>query len=460
MKRNNTRYILLFVSLIIVVSLSACVPMPVRHADLNNPIKTVAVLPMVNQTNDVGAPQYVRTELDKRLPAYFYSIKPLKDTDQLLRDQMGVTLGAQLDMTTPQKLGELLGVDAVIFGTLMNFETQITGVINIKKARAKFKMVNTKTGETIWQNGIGIKSETKTGGIGSALSAVGAIKEATQKEDIPWVTIESKSEESFGGALLGAVAEKAVSKVLKAPLKVETNEMLNRILATLPVGPGTGQVVASVPPNLPAIPPPPQIEFHIPAFFEFGKRDFTALMIMTSVIKSNNEKTVFDAKLAKLGEKFRNEIDMTKALSAKGDVPPGFGRNIFIVRPDKKLSYILYPDKNKYIEQEDIKGIEEKEEMPKIEKKKVGTETVDGHPCDKYEIKITYKDGKSESGLFWEATDLDRFIIKSEMENADAKTVIEIKNVKLGSPSITLFEVPQGYVKASSMMEIMMDEKH
>src|SRR3989338_5715788 len=236
--------------------------------------------------------------------------------------------------------------------------------------------------------------------------------------------------------------------------------MLNRILATLPVGPGTGQVVASVPPNLPAIPPPPQIEFHIPAFFEFGKRDFTALMIMTSVIKSNNEKTVFDAKLAKLGEKFRNEIDMTKALSAKGDVPPGFGRNIFIVRYDKKLSYILYPDKNKYIEQEDIKGIEEKEEMPKIEKKKVGTETVDGHPCDKYEIKITYKDGKSESGLFWEATDLDRFIIKSEMENADAKTVIEIKNVKLGSPSITLFEVPQGYVKASSMMEIMMDEKH
>lgn len=458
MKRNNIRYILLLISLIIVVSLSACVPMPVRHGDPNNPIKTVAVLPMTNQTNDVEGPQYVRIELDKRLPGYFYANKPLKDTDQLLRDQMGVTLGAQLDMTTPQKLGELLGVDAVIYGTLMNFDTQISGLLNVKRARAKFKMVNTKTGETIWQNGIGIKSETKSGGlIGSALSAAGSIKES--KEEIQWVTIESKSEDSFGGALLGAVAEKAVSKVLKAPLKKETDEMLNRILANLPVGPGTGQVVASVPPALAAI-PTPKVEFHIPAFFEFGKRDFTAIMIMTSVIKSNNEKTVFDAKLAKLGEKFRNEIDMTKALSAKGNVPPGFGKNIFIVRPDKKLSYILYPDKNKYIEQEEIKGIEEKEELPKIEKRKVGTETVDGHPCDKYEIKITYKDGKSEGGLLWEATDLDRFIIKSEMENADAKTVIEMKNVKLGSPSITLFEVPQGYVKASGMMEIMMDEKH
>ncbi len=104
MKRNNIRYILLLISLIIVVSLSACVPMPVRQGDPNNPIKTVAVLPMTNQTNDVEGPQYVRAEFDKKMPGYFYANKPIKDTDQLLRDQMGVTLGAQLDMTTPQKL--------------------------------------------------------------------------------------------------------------------------------------------------------------------------------------------------------------------------------------------------------------------------------------------------------------------------------------------------------------------
>src|SRR3989338_6764509 len=237
MKKNNRYHILLCISLVAVISLSACAMGPLRKADPNNPIKTVAVLPMVNQTNDVEAPQYVRAEFDKRIPNYFYSNKPMKDTDQLLKDQMGVTLWAQLDMTTPQKLGELLGVDGVIYGTLMNFDTQITGFLNVKKVRAKFKLVNTKTGETVWQNGIGIKSETKAGGIGSALSEVAAIKEATQKEEIPWVTIESKSQESFGGALLGAVADKAVSKVLKAPLKVETNEMLNRVIITLPVGP-------------------------------------------------------------------------------------------------------------------------------------------------------------------------------------------------------------------------------
>lgn len=238
MEKNNIRYILLLISLIAIVSLNACAMMPVRQANPNNPIRTVAVLPMLNQTNDVEGPQYVRTEFDKKIRENFYANKPIKDIDQLLKDQMGITLGAQLDMTTPQKLGELLGVDGVIYGTLMNFDTQTTGVYNVRRVRAKFKLVNTKTGETVWQNGIGIKSETTAGGIGSVLSLASGVKEAVQKEEIPWVTIESKSEDSIGGALLGALAEKVVEKALKAPLARETQEMINRVIINLPVGPG------------------------------------------------------------------------------------------------------------------------------------------------------------------------------------------------------------------------------
>jgi hypothetical protein len=237
MKKNAIRPILLLVSLIIVISLNACAVMPARQANPNNPIRTVAVLPMINQTNDVEAPAYVRTEFDKRITVNFYSNKPLKDVDQLLKDQMGVTLGSQLDMTTPQKLGELLGVDAVVYGTLMNFDSQITGFYNVKRVRAKFIMVNTRTGETVWQNGIGIKSETKAGSIGGVLSMAGSLKEATQKEEIPWVTIESESKGSFGEALGGALIDKVVSKAFKAQLTRETQEMINRVITTLPPGP-------------------------------------------------------------------------------------------------------------------------------------------------------------------------------------------------------------------------------
>ena len=79
--------------------------------DASNPIRTVAVLPLVNNTNDVEAPGYVRDELVLRLLAMQYVVKPVMQSDQILRDQLGITLGRQLDLATVQQLGDALGVD-------------------------------------------------------------------------------------------------------------------------------------------------------------------------------------------------------------------------------------------------------------------------------------------------------------------------------------------------------------
>ena len=196
---------------------------------------------MVNNTNDVEGPAYVRNEFDKKLPENHYSNKPLKDIDQLLKDQMGITLGSQIDMTTPQKLGELLGVDAVIYGTLIDFDVQISGLYNVKKVRAKFKMVDTKTGEIIWSSGWGVKNETKSMGVaGEVLARVaGEMNDGGKQEEeyIPWVTIGSVARDSFTDALVEAVADRVVSKALKVPLVRETEEMIKRVMQSLPPGP-------------------------------------------------------------------------------------------------------------------------------------------------------------------------------------------------------------------------------
>jgi hypothetical protein len=474
----------LFVFCILLTVFYGCaIPRPFIPANPANPIKTVAVLPMVNQTNDVEAPEKVREIFTAKLPERCYIHKPIQEVNQILKDELGITLGSQLDMTNPQELGKKLGVDGVIYGALFNFEEKTTGVLNIRRVRAGFKLVDTKTGTVVWGRGQGIKSETKmtegaagtVAGAASGISKYQDVKEGKDTKDVgdyvgvqDWHNLppekamsEKLGQSGFVAGLAAGLAEKTVKKATGTFLKHESESMTNMILNTLPAGPGSalcgGTAVASVPmlPML-AIPEPKMPEFSMPGYFEFGKRDFTADMIMTSVVKSNNEKMTFDAKLAKLGEKFRSEMDMTKALKAKGgEMPPGFGRNVFITRPDLKLDYILYPDKNKYMEliiKKDDEG-----EKPKIEKKKIGTEKIDGHPCDKYQVTITYKDGTREEGLLWEATDLGRFVIRAEMENKDAKTVVELKNIKLISPPKVLFEVPQGYIKASGMMEIFME---
>jgi hypothetical protein len=82
-----------------------------------------------------------------------------KETDQILRDRMGITLGGQLSLTTAQKLGEELEVEGVLYGTLMDFDESTLGAINIKKVRGKFMLVNTMTGQARWERGLGVRSE-------------------------------------------------------------------------------------------------------------------------------------------------------------------------------------------------------------------------------------------------------------------------------------------------------------
>jgi hypothetical protein len=82
--------------LLVVISALALIggcamPTPVPSGNPNNPIKRLAVLPLVNNTNDVDAPEFVRERLVAALEARLYNVQPLEETDQILRDQMGIS---------------------------------------------------------------------------------------------------------------------------------------------------------------------------------------------------------------------------------------------------------------------------------------------------------------------------------------------------------------------------------
>jgi hypothetical protein len=70
--------------------------------------------------------------------------------------------------------------------------------------------------------------------------------------------------------------------------------------------------------------------------------------------------------------------------------------------------------------------------------KKVGTETVNGRSCDKWEI--TDKNGKKET--LWIDQKL-HFPIKS----TDGQVTTEFTNIKEGAQDASLFKVPAGYRK-------------
>jgi hypothetical protein len=113
---------------------------------------------------------------------------------------------------------------------------------------------------------------------------------------------------------------------------------------------------------------------------------------------------------------------------------------IMIIRPDKKVTWMITPGEKAYMEmpyQSTSKTFEEWTAEKAKNAKSRGEETVSGMPCKKYEV---IEDG--EKTILWISKEFP-FPIKIE----DPEMLVEYKNIKLGHLDDSLFELPAGYVK-------------
>ncbi|MBI5233642.1 MAG: DUF799 family lipoprotein [Deltaproteobacteria bacterium] len=208
---------------------------------------SIAVLPMYNITNDVGGADVVRSLFNDELKKKGHSAMPIKEVDIMLRDQMGITLGSQLDMATSMQLGETLGVDRLIYGYLLNFDDQFMLSYNTRAVRAGFKMVDAATGEVVWSRGKGVKTVVVGGQTGVGIAVVKEATEAKSKmesfETVPglddisgirdWQILPLPLEKAEYAAIL-TLGAKVLGKVLGVHLLYESYEVVEDIVATMP----------------------------------------------------------------------------------------------------------------------------------------------------------------------------------------------------------------------------------
>src|ERR1041385_6673909 len=99
--------------------------------------------------------------------------------------------------------------------------------------------------------------------------------------------------------------------------------------------------------------------------------------------KSRFEMNLADAK----GGQMQGAAEHMKAM--------GMDRMVMISRPDKKLTYQVYPGMTAYVESplEDPDATKP-ESAFKIETTELGKETLDGHPCVKNKVVVTDDEGK------------------------------------------------------------------
>ncbi|MFQ5465997.1 MAG: GNA1162 family protein [Thermodesulfobacteriota bacterium] len=257
MNRARTLFLLL-----LALQLSACASYrSYVPPDPANPVYTLAVLPMYNATNDVGGARTVRAEFVKRIQDMHYRVLPVAEVDRLLADRLGITLGDQLELTTPCRVAGALGVDGLVYGYLVNFDDMTAGVYNVKKVRAGFRLVHGPTGRVIWSRGLGVKSIIAGGRAGAGVTILKELKDPDEGliesmgpvGEIPgirdWYIARAVGLERASEAAVVAIGEKVLTRALRIHLRLEADIMLKRIIRTFPSGPGWRGSAPGAPPT-------------------------------------------------------------------------------------------------------------------------------------------------------------------------------------------------------------------
>ncbi len=164
-----------------------------------------------------------------------------------------------------------------------------------------------------------------------------------------------------------------------------------------------------------------------------------------------------------LDNKIRVEIDMTRIKSQtvlESETAQlkqmGLSQVISIIRPDKKLIYVIYPDQKSVLAMPMPKeDVEAAEKTPKIQRTALANETIDGHACVKNKVVVSDDKGQMLDAITWNATDLQSFPIQIQTKDNGNNTIMRYKQIQIAKPAANQFEPPASYTQYKDMMELM-----
>lgn len=160
-----------------------------------------------------------------------------------------------------------------------------------------------------------------------------------------------------------------------------------------------------------------------------------------------------------------SRLELNLAKLEAGRLPPvvaeslkaaGMGELVILTRPEKKLTYFIYPGMQAYAEtpaREEQSA--EAAKALKLETTRVGEETLAGHPCIKNRVAITDAQGKTQEATTWNATDLRGFPVAIEATDKGTQVTLFFSNVRFGPPPGTAFELPRDLRKYADTREMM-----
>ena len=143
--------------------------------------KTILVLPPLNNSPDVKASYSLLSQVTYPLAEAGYYVLPITLVDETFR-QNGLTTPADIHQAPANKLQEIFGADAALYITVTDYGTRYMIISSETVVTASAKLVDLKSGITLWTGSARASSEE--GGNNGGGNLIGMLITAAVKQVI------------------------------------------------------------------------------------------------------------------------------------------------------------------------------------------------------------------------------------------------------------------------------------
>ena len=134
--------------------------------------RSILVLPPINNSPDITATYSVMSFVTKPLSEAGYYVMPVAMVAEAFKEN-GLTQPSDMHQTPPAKLREIFGADSALYITVTKFGVSYTVVNSETMVQVQGKLVDLKTGATLWQGAAQASSvegeQQQQGGLGALL---------------------------------------------------------------------------------------------------------------------------------------------------------------------------------------------------------------------------------------------------------------------------------------------------
>ncbi len=151
--------------LAIALGFTGCVTKPYDYTNFRaHPPRSILVLPPLNESTDARGTYGYYSTVTWPLAEMGYYVFPVVVVDQYMKEN-GLPTAGEMHQIPLDKIRDIIGADAVLYITLKQYGSKYQVVTSTTIVTAEGKLVDVKTGTTLWEGTASVQQSSSSGNI-------------------------------------------------------------------------------------------------------------------------------------------------------------------------------------------------------------------------------------------------------------------------------------------------------